>query len=254
MRSKLRSERKRETRNDNAGLCGVAAVGIGAGLLGGLASNSASRRASDAQEKAINANAWQGEIAKDQYNNYKTTYQPLEQKMVADATNYDTPAARNAAAAEAQAGVSSELGKAQERLSRTVGFDPTSAAAQAAQTNLALQGAALGATSQNAARKQVKDTAYGHQLDALGMGKGLVANATAGMAGAASSANGIAANAGRSANDQASAVGSLVGGLSKVDWGKFNFGSSPGNGMTDANMYSGGNDGYTLPSGESMGT
>jgi hypothetical protein len=228
--------------------------GAAAAVFGGVMQYESSKNASDAQDRAIDANAYQGEIAKDQWNSYKTTYQPLEQKMVADATNYDTPAARNAAAAEAQAGVSSELGKAEDRLSRTVGFDPSSAAAQVAQTNLNLQGAAMGATAQNTARKQVKDTAYAHQLDALGLGKGLVANATTGMANAANSASRIAANEQANGTALGSAAGNLIGGLSKVDWNKFGFGSSPGNGMSNANMYSGGNDGYTLPNGESMGT
>jgi hypothetical protein len=225
-------------------------------VVGGVASNKASKNAAESQKAALEANAYQGRIAQDQWDSYKANYQPLETQMVMDAKNYDTPEARNAAAAEAQANVSSEIGKAQDRLSRQVGFDPSSAAAQAAQTNLALSGAAMGATAQNTARKQVKDSAYAHQLDMLGMGKGLVANASTGFANAASTANAVANSQQQQANAQGAAAGQLagaaIGGLSKVDWSKFT--SSSGNGMTDANMYSGGNDGYTLPSGESIGT
>lgn len=235
----------------------AAAAAVGSAVVGGIASNSAAGKAADAQKAALDANAWQGRIAQDQWDQYKTTYQPLETQMVAAAKDYDNPATRNAAAAEAQAGVSSELGKAQDRLSRTVGFDPSSAAGQAAETNLQLQGAAMGATSQNAARKQVQDTGYARQLDMLGMGKGLVANASTGMASAAATGGALANSAYKNANSEGAAAGQLagglIGGLSKVDWSKFS--SSGGNyGVTPENMYSGGNDGWTMPNGESLGT
>lgn len=229
---------------------------VGSAVIGGIVSNKAAGRAADAQQAAIDANAYQGRIATDQYEDYKSNYQPLEHKMIGEVENYDSPGARNAAAAAAQADVSSEMGKAEQRLSRTVGFDPSSASAQAAQSNLALTGAALGATAQNAARQKVQDTAYARQLDMLGMGKGLVANASTGFANAANVAGGIANSNANMASNQASAAGTLtgnlIGGLSKVDWSKFSSGTP--NGFTAANQYSGGNDGYTLPNGESMGT
>jgi hypothetical protein len=260
MRSKLRGQRQQEALHDAARFCSVAAAMVGAAVIGGVASTSASKSASKsasaANQAALDANAYQGEIARDQWDSYKSIYQPLERTMAASAENYDTAENRELAASAAQATVSSELGKAQDRLSRTVGYDPSSAAAQAAQANLSLTGAAMGATSQNTARQKVKDTAYARQLDMLGMGKGLVANASTGMANAANVASGIAANqqnlAGQQANAAGTLVGGLAGGLAKVDWS--HFGTSPGNGMTSANMYSGGNDGYTLPNGESLGT
>jgi hypothetical protein len=214
----------------------AAAAAVASAVVGGVASDKASKRASESQQAAIDANAYQGRIAQDQWDAYKANYQPLETQMVADAKNFDSPEARNAAAAEAQAGVSSEIGKAQARLSRTVGFDPSSAAAQAAQTNLALSGAAMGATAQNTARKQVKDTAYAHQLDMLGMGKGLVANASTGFASAANTASAIANSQQQMANGQGAAAGQLagavVGGLQKVDWNKFMSGSNDGVGSS----------------------
>jgi hypothetical protein len=205
---------------------------IASSLVGGIFSNKAANQAADAQDRATAANAAQTKLASDQYNDYKALYQPLEQKMVGTAADYDNPGNRNAAASAAQADVSSELGKAQQRLNRTVGYDPSSAAAQAAQANLALSGAALGATAQNTARQKVQDTAYAHQLDMLGMGKGLVANAATGLANAASNSGRLALSSQQMANDQAGAAGKvaggLIGGLQKVDWsnlgGKFGFG------------------------------
>jgi hypothetical protein len=244
----------------------AAGATIGASLIGGLASKHAADSAQASQQAALDANRWQGEIARDQWDDYKQNYQPLEHQMVRNAMDYDNPEHREAAASEAQAAVSNELAKAQQRLSRTVGYDPSSAAAQAAQGNLALSGAALGATTQNAARKQVQDTAYAHQLDMLGMGKGLVANASTGMANSASAAAQIAAQQQRMAGEQAAGAGMLTGnlinGLSKVNWSGFGNGvnslfneAGPGlNGYTFYNRNSGGNDGYTLPNGESLGS
>ena len=229
---------------------------IASAVIGGVASNNAANKAADANRAAIEANAYQGKIATDQYERYKKTYAPLEDKMVADATNYASPEAYNTAAADAQAGVSSELGKAQDRLTRTPGFDPSSASAQSAQTNLALSGAAMGATAQNTARLGVKNTAYAHQLDALGLGKGLVTNASTGLARATMGGNALAASNNQQAGSIATGAGALVngiaGGLQKVNWSQF--GSGTPNGTTNTNQYSGGNDGYTMTNGESLGT
>lgn len=192
----------------------VATAIIGSAVIGGVAANSAANKAKKSADKAIDANAYQGEIATDQYDEYKSTYRPLERQLVADASNYDTEANREKAAAEAQATVSSQLTLAQDRLRRTPGLDPSSAAAQAANANLGLQGAAMGAAAQNGAREQVKNTAYARKFDAVGLGKGLVTNASAGAASAASAASSIAATQAQQANATASGVGAMVqGGL-----------------------------------------
>jgi len=195
---------------------------VGSAVVGGISSNNASKKAAEANQKAIDANAYQGKIATDQYEDYKTTYRPLEQSLVKDAQNYDTPAAYEKAAGEAQSTVSEQLGMARDRLSRTPGLDPSSAAAQAAMTDLDLKGAAIGATAQNAARTSVKDKAYARKLDAVGLGKGLIAGATTGLASATSNANALAANQARQASDTASGTGALVAGIGnaigKADW------------------------------------
>jgi len=204
-------------------MSGIASAVIGSAVVGGIASNRAAKKGAEAMDRATEANAWQGEIAKDQYEDYKTTYRPLEQDLVAQAKSLDTQEARDKAAAEAQADVSSQIGLAQERLRRTPGLDPSSAASAAAQTNLALKGAAIGATAQNAARTQTADKAYARKFDAVGLGKGLVTNAANGAAQAAATAQGIAGARAAQAGATAQGVGSLVGtginALSKMNWG-----------------------------------
>ena len=194
----------------------VAAAVVGSAVVGGIASNSAAKKAAKANQAAIDANAYQGEIATDQYEEYKKTYQPLERQMVADAQSYDTPEAYDRAAAGAQATTSQQIGLAQERLSRTPGLDPTSAAAQAGQAKLALQGAALGAGNQNAARSEVRDKAWARKMDALGLGKGLVTSASAGLSSAAQTSASLASAANAQASSTASGVGSMVQGLSSL--------------------------------------
>lgn len=225
------------------GWVGVAAV-TSAGV-GAVAANSASKRAAASNQAAIDAGAYQGEIATDQYDEYKNTYRPLEREVVADARNFDSEAATDTAAGDAQSTVSSQLGLARDRLSRTAGYDPSSAAAQAAASNLELKGAALGAVAQNQARQAVKDKGYARKLDALGLGKGLVMNAETGMSNAANSATAIARNASAEANQAAAGAGALtsgvVNGLSKVNWG--------GSGTAGYDSWAGSNSGVVQSTG-----
>lgn len=212
----------------------AAAGAVAAAVIGGVASNNAANKAADANQRAIDANAWQGQIASDQYDDYKQTYRPLEHALVKDAQNADTPDAYNQAAGKAQATVASQLGLARERLARRPGFDPSSAAAQAASSDLELKGAALGAVEQNKARETVKNTAWARKLDVAGMGKGLVTGASTGFANASAGAAALARNASQDASQTASGIGAMVGGvangLSKVDWGKWGIGAGLGGG------------------------
>lgn len=194
----------------------VAGAVVGSAVIGSVASSKASKAASKANDKALEANAWQGQIAQDQWDEYKKTYQPLETGMVAEAQNYDTPQAYDKAAGAAQADVSTQLGLAQDRLSRTPGLDPSSAASQAANSNMALQGAALGATAQNAARTGIQDMAWGRRMDALGLGKGLVTNASTGMAAAGLGAQRLAISNQDAANTTAANIGKLGGTIGNV--------------------------------------
>lgn len=209
----------------------AATAAVGSVAVGAYSANKASNAASDANQKALDANAWQGQIAQDQWDEYKKTYQPLEQGMVAEAQNYDSPEAYDKAAGAAQADVSTQLGLAQDRLSRTPGLDPSSAASQAANANLGLQGASMGAAAQNTARTNIQQQAWGRKMDALGLGKGLVTNASTGMAQAASTAAGLSNANYIKANQTATNTGAMVTGLANAGvkaWQAWNTPSAPG--------------------------
>jgi hypothetical protein len=258
MRFALKGERKQnDLLEGNLRYCGVAAIcAAGAAVVGGIASNSAANKAQDSANAAINANAYQGQIATDQWNTYKNTYQPMENQMVSTAQNFDSQANEDQAAGSAQADVSSQIGQAQANLARTPGLDPSSAAAQAANTDLQIKGAAMGATAQTQARTNIKNEAWGRQMDSLGLGKGLVTNASTGLANAANGAMAVASNQQRLASQTATGMGALTSNLIGVA-GRANWGSplsTAPNPTTTENMYSGGNDGWTDAGGESLGT
>lgn len=119
----------------------------------------------------------QGEIAADQWNRYKTMYSPLEDSYIKEAQNYDSPENFAKAAGDANATVSSEFGKARDRLTRTPGLDTSSPGFAASLVGLDSAQAAQGAVSQNAARQKVKDTAWARKSDALNLGKGMQSGA-----------------------------------------------------------------------------
>ncbi len=166
--------------------------------------------AEEANAAAADANRTQAQIANDQWQNYKKNYQPLENALVAEAGNYDSPENFAKAAGEASATNASEFGKVKEALARTPGLDPSSPAFQAGMTQLGLQQAASSAVTQNAARQGVADTAYARKLNAVSLGKGLPAQASAGLSSVARFNANMAANAQAQANQNADGWGSLA--------------------------------------------
>jgi hypothetical protein len=189
---------------------GVATAIIGSAVIGAAASNSASRRAARAQQGASDAAAQQAEIAREQWDAYKQTYQPLERQLVADAQNFDSPERYQEAAGQAAADVSSQFGLARERLMRQPGFDPSSAAAQSGMVGLDLAQAASGATGQNAARRNIRDTAWARKVDAMSMGKGLPAQASSMLNSSANTMGNIASNQYNLADAQARNAGRVA--------------------------------------------
>lgn len=166
--------------------------------------------AEGANNAAADSTRLQSEIARDQWNRYKTMYSPLEESYVKEAQNYDSPENYARAAGDASATVASQFGKARAQLMRTPGLDPSSGAFQAGMTNLGLSEAANSAVQQNAARNKVKDMAFARKTDALSLGKGLPAQAATMLGSAATNSIGLA-NAGfNQANAQAGAIGRVA--------------------------------------------
>ena len=160
------------------------AVGVGSKVVGDMIFGD--NGAGDANAAATDATRLNAQIAREQWDRYKTIYAPLEEGMVRDAQNYDNPENYAKAAGDASATVSEQFSKARDRLGRTPGADPSSPGVQANMVGLDLAQAATDATQQNAARQKVKDTAYARKTDALSLGKGLPAQASTALSNASS--------------------------------------------------------------------
>lgn len=182
----------------------------GGALVSHVLNRGSQNKADNANQAAADAAQTQREISLDQWNTYKDIYQPLERKYVEDAQNYDTPAAYDRAAGEASATVAEQYGKARDRLSRTPGLDPSSAAYTASMAGLDNSQAAADAVSQNAARNKVRDMAWARRTDALSLGKGLPAQASAGLAQTAQIQAGLANSQQAQVNANGAAIGRLV--------------------------------------------
>jgi len=187
------------------GMIGGAAVSVIGGSL--LADDNGAEAANGA---AADATALQAQIAREQWNKYKEIYEPLEKQMVEESQQYATPENYAKAAGEASATVSNQFGKARDRLTRTPGLDPSSAAYQSSLVGLDLARAANDATAQNAARQGVTNTAYARKQAALGLGKGLDTTASAGLSRSAETSRMLGLASQQQANAEAQGFGKLA--------------------------------------------
>jgi hypothetical protein len=178
-------------------------IGAGVSLVGGLLGG---KKASKTEKAASDATALQSQISKEQWDRYKQVYDPLEREIVNDARAYDSAENFSRAAGEASADVASQFGKARERMARTPGLDPSSAAYQSSAVGLDMAQAATDATMQNAGRQRIRDTAFARKTGALSMGKGLD---TAAAVGAGNAARGLSDLAGTQRENAAGAARGL---------------------------------------------
>jgi len=117
--------------------------------------------------------------AKDMDTRNKTVFQPLEDKIVADAQNYDTAGRRTQAANEATADVEGAFGRAQQGLTRDLartGATPNSGRSMSLMQDAALKKATATAGATTNAVKNVEQQGYARTMDAAALGKGIVGN------------------------------------------------------------------------------
>lgn len=138
--------------------------------------------------------------AKDFSGRNKTVYQPLEDKIVAGAQEFDTPARRAQAVSEATADVEGAFGRAQQDNNRAMmrmGAVPGGAATAALMQDAELAKARAVAGATGAATRNVEQQGYARMMDAAGLGKGVVGNqATQQQIATQAGAGGVNAGAG----------------------------------------------------------
>lgn len=116
----------------------------------------------------------------DQWERYNTLFKPIEDRMVSDAANYDSPEAQAKAAAEAKADVMSNASQAQQQNQRqmaSMGIDPRSGRFAGVDRGNDLSTALASAGAQNGAREQVKATGMALREGVANFGRGATSTA-----------------------------------------------------------------------------
>lgn len=144
-----------------------------------------------------NANKW----ATEDRQRWKTIFQPLQDKFIKKANDWDSADRQAQAASEARADVMSNAALQQDQVRRTMearGVNPDSGQYAGTQRAVSMETGLAAAGAQNNARNQLRKEAMALQGDALNIGNGLPSQANQSLgigvgAGSAASGNTIAA-------------------------------------------------------------
>jgi hypothetical protein len=189
-----------------------------ASLIGQQSASGQSRDALALQREALNAQkdiaGRQLKLAEDQWSRYLNTYGPLEDEFVQQSRDYGSQANRERAATGAGATVASNYANLRERLAEAPGMDPSGQPYLNTLRKLGVEEAAQKSAAETGARDQVDAQGYARMGDAVSLGKGLPANASAALRGAGATYSGIN-DAGAAAGEQAARRARSVGGM----WG-----------------------------------
>jgi hypothetical protein len=140
------------------------------------------------------------------WNDYQTTWRPLEQKFASTALNYDTEARRDKAAADAMSGVTSTFDQARQGLTESLGaqrIGASSGKGLALRNAMGIQEARAKAGAGAAARRSVETTG----LNLLGSASNFGRN----MPNTGLSAGAAGMQAGNNATSQVGGLSSLTG-------------------------------------------
>lgn len=131
------------------------------------------------------------QIAADQWEYYKTNYQPLESNLITQATNAGSPEefarARGAANADVT-GSFDQARKATKRRLESYGINPGSPAYQSGLASTDIAEGATKAGAMTMADNNTRNLAYSKALDVVGMGRNIPAQSAASSANAAGAA------------------------------------------------------------------
>ena len=125
--------------------------------------------------QAATANEWAGADRA----RYLQTFRPLENELIQDARNFDSPERKRAAANEATADVTlagSMADAQQRREAMAMGVNPASGAFQSAGRKAQLQTTLAATGAGNMARRRVEATADAKMADVVNLGKGMAVN------------------------------------------------------------------------------
>lgn len=139
----------------------------------------------------------QNAIADEQYQMYKNTYQPLQQQLVDQAENYNTPANEERLAQGAIGDVNTAFNnqkQAQTQQMQSYGINPTSGQFQGMQNSNQVLQAAQSSAAATQARNAAEQLGWAKKMDAAGMASGQYGNqATATQLGLSAGGQSLAA-------------------------------------------------------------
>jgi hypothetical protein len=135
----------------------------------------------------ISAQDEQTRQARDYYEDYRTTFRPVEQGLVRDVEEFNTEAFREQLARQAAAEAGRAFGttqQASERAMASMGVNPASGRFAGMQSQNQLGLAASRAGAMTGARERAEQMGYARRLDVTGLGRGLPGLSTAAYSGA----------------------------------------------------------------------
>lgn len=151
--------------------------------------------------------------ATEQYDRYKQTFVPLENKVISDANTIDSAGELSRVAGQAATGVQAQFDNARGQSNRAMaamGVNPNSGKSLALAKESSLGLAASKATAANNARTAARDRGVAMRSDAANLGRNLSGNATNAYNTAVSSGNSAMSNnvaAANTANQSAATMG-----------------------------------------------
>jgi hypothetical protein len=165
----------------------------------------ATQRANNISDAQVAAMDFATQNAQHEAQRNQSIYEPLEDQIVSNAQNYDTPERRAQAVAQANASVESAFDRsqtAQQQALMRAGNSPSGVAAAALAQDASLQKAKMLAGASQQATQNVEQQGYAREMDAAGLGKGVVSSQAtqqqiatgAGGAGLAASGAGLQAS------------------------------------------------------------
>lgn len=199
-------------------MSGVAVAVAGISLVGGqLASRRSANAASEASAGANELARTQGRIAQEQWDTYKSDYRPLEQAMLQEAKNYDSPERQEQMAGAARTEVAAKFGQAANSLNRQLASygvgDPSGGQFAGQYRALRGQGAAAEAGAANTARMAVQDAGWGRRMQMANIGRGMAGTASSAAGSASNALAGIANQSNFQANQAAAGAGQFIGAI-----------------------------------------
>lgn len=136
----------------------------------------ATATADQVSQAQLEAQQLQNKVSQAGYEDYNSTYRPLEKSLVADAQSYDTPERRaaeaQAASADVEASIAAQRGATMRAMERS-GVNPASGKVMAMAGAMDVGAAKAKAGAANQAMRTVEQQGYARRMDVANLGRNI---------------------------------------------------------------------------------